>query len=130
MPRRFRLLAYLLPNVVRALISRPSTVKYPFGPPELPEGYRGRIRIRAEKCRGCGLCVRDCPAAALELERVGRDEFRLIWYPDRCAYCGQCEVSCRFGAIYQTPEFVPGTDRPVELTTVLVDREPEDTDEG
>ena len=55
----------LLRQLWRTLRGGPLTVKYPFGPAELPAGYRGRIEIHADACRGCGLCVRDCPAFAL-----------------------------------------------------------------
>ena len=72
---------------------------------------------------GCGLCVRDFPAFALELERESdtlsplvlskaegsksRNKFRLIHYHDRCAYCGQCQDVCRYEAIWLTSEYVP-----------------------
>lgn len=120
-----RALAYLLPQLWRTLIARPTTVRFPFAPPEIPDGYRGRVEIHPERCRGCGLCVRDCPAFALELERQDRHTFQLIYYPERCAYCGQCEVSCTSGAIYQTNAFVRGTDDLDTLSVTLVDREPE-----
>ena len=119
-------IAYLFPRIWGPLVSGPRTVKYPFGPLELPEGYRGRVLINADACRGCSLCVRDCPAFALELERESRDSYRLIHHPDRCAYCGQCEESCHFDAIYLDNDFVRGTPRREELTHVLVDRKPED----
>jgi formate hydrogenlyase subunit 6/NADH:ubiquinone oxidoreductase subunit I len=63
--------------------------------------------------------VRDCPAAALELRRKGRDEFILLYYPDRCAYCGQCELSCQFGAIYLSHTFTSATVDRDTLVTVL-----------
>ena len=120
-----RSLVYLLPQIWRTLVRGPRTVCYPFAPAELPEGYRGRVRINAEACRGCGLCVRDCPAFGLELEREDRQTFRLIYHPDRCAYCGQCEESCNFGAIYLDNDFVPATSRRESLTRVLVARVPD-----
>lgn len=125
---RFR--STLLPEALRTLLRRPITVKFPFGPAELQEGYRGRVAVHAERCKGCSLCVRDCPAFALELERNGKDSFRLIYHPDRCAYCGQCEESCRFECIYLTNEFVSGTDDRDTLTTVLVDRQPAGEQKG
>jgi formate hydrogenlyase subunit 6/NADH:ubiquinone oxidoreductase subunit I len=119
-----RSLAYLLPQIWRVLRQGPrTTVKFPFGPAELPEGYRGRVVIRAENCRGCNMCVRDCPAFALELERNGRDAYRLIYHPERCAYCGQCELSCNFDAIYLSNEFVPGEPDRADLSVVLVNKE-------
>jgi len=136
---RLHSLVYLLPQLWRTLLTRPITVRYPFGPLELPAYFRGRVVIDIELCRGCGLCVRDCPAFALELEREsdtlsplvlshalskacpelcprvegkaegskGHDKFRLIHYPDRCAYCGQCQDVCRYEAIWLTSEYVP-----------------------
>jgi len=104
---RLHSLVYLLPQLLRTLFTRPITVRYPFAALELPPYFRGRIVIDMDLCRGCGLCVRDCPAFALELERESREKFRLIHYSDRCAYCGQCRDACRYGAIRQTNEYVP-----------------------
>jgi len=58
------------------------------------------------------------------LERNGKEHYRLIYHPDRCAYCGQCEQSCRFDCIYLTNEFVPGTADLETLSVVLVDHKP------
>jgi formate hydrogenlyase subunit 6/NADH:ubiquinone oxidoreductase subunit I len=121
----FRSFFYLLPQIWRALWRGPETIRYPFGPLTLPEGFRGAVSIHAERCRGCSLCVRDCPAAALELRREGRDTFTLLYYPDRCAYCGQCELSCQFGAIYLSHTFTSATADRDTLVTVLVERRPD-----
>ena len=125
MPKSLRSFMYLLPQIWKTLKRGPRTVRYPFGPLDLPSSYRGRVQINADACRGCSLCVRDCPAFALELEREDRETFRLIYHPDRCAYCGQCEDSCNFGAIYLDNDFVHGTSDRKTLTKVLVDRKPE-----
>lgn len=118
----FHAFIYMLPQILRTLANGPSTVSFPFGPLDLPESYRGRVEIDADKCRGCSLCVRDCPANALELRRESRDVFQLVYHPDRCAYCGQCELSCNFGAIRLSNSFTTATTDPSTLTTVLVDR--------
>ncbi|MFU8827613.1 MAG: 4Fe-4S dicluster domain-containing protein [Brevefilum sp.] len=123
MRRRYR----LSNAIIEALVSRPDTVAYPFGELELPEGYRGAIVIIPEKCTGCGLCVRDCPASALKLEKKSRDEFKLIHYPARCAYCSQCESSCVRGAIGHSNALVGATDRPLELVVVLKEKTGADT---
>lgn len=119
---RFRSFPFLLPQLLRALLTRPITVRFPFAPADLSPYFRGRVVVDEETCRGCGLCARDCPAAALELERQGRDAFRLVHYPDRCAYCGQCETSCTSGAIKQVNAFVHAASERQALTEVMVEK--------
>ncbi len=106
--------------IIDAFTNKPETTSYPFTPLELPEGFRGAvIMLDPEKCSGCGLCVRNCPAEALVLEKESRDAFRLVHYPARCAYCGQCEESCRQGAISHTNQLVTPTSDPCVVTVVL-----------
>lgn len=119
-----RTLAYILPQLLQSMIKGPRTVRFPFAPADMPEGYRGRVAIKAENCRGCSLCVRDCPANALELYKESRETYRLIHHPDRCAYCGQCALSCNFDAIYLDNQFVHGTPQREALTVVLVSKSP------
>lgn len=113
---------YLLKAIIDAVIARPDTVAYPYGDLVLPEGYRGAIVIDPEKCTGCGLCVRDCPTGALKLEKKSRDEFKLIHYPARCAYCSQCENSCHRSAIGHSNALVGATANPQELVVVLKEK--------
>ena len=122
--------AYLLPEMWRAVTQRPITLGFPRTPLDLPSGFRGHVVMTdADACRGCGLCARDCPADALKLERKGRDEFRLVYYPDRCAYCGQCADSCPHDVIELTNTFTePTTDRE-GLVVALVDRSPPPSDD-
>ena len=119
-------LAYLLPEIGKALLAGPETVKFPFAPAEISEDYRGRITVDPEICRGCGLCVRDCPAAALALHREDRETYQLVYYPQRCAYCGQCETSCNFGALTQTSTYTRATTNLEDLEVVLVDHKPKE----
>lgn len=119
---RLRSLLYLLPQFWRTLFTRPITVRYPFAPLELPFHFRGKVTIDPALCRGCGACVRDCPAFALELEREDRERFRLIHYRDRCAYCGQCAASCQFGAIALINEFVHAAPQRDTLSQVMVEQ--------
>ena len=116
-------LAHMLPELVRTLLARRVTVSFPFEPLEQPVYFRGKVIVQSELCQGCGLCVRDCPAFALELEREEGGRFRLVHYRDRCAYCGQCADSCPQGAIALVSEFVPPTPRRDTLTQVIVERD-------
>ena len=104
--RNSRSFVPLLPRMWRTLLERPGTVAYPFGPLALSPHFRGRVVAASDQCRGCGACVRDCPASALELiKSKDRDSFILRYYADRCARCGQCETSCHFDVLSLISEF-------------------------
>jgi NADH:ubiquinone oxidoreductase subunit F (NADH-binding) len=51
--------------------------------------------IIAEKCTGCGLCLRKCPAAAISGEKLKPH----VIDEKKCIKCGACLASCKFGAI-------------------------------
>ncbi len=53
-------------------------------------------KIDPDKCRGCTLCARNCPAGAIG----GRVKEAHYINPDKCLKCGACIEKCRFDAIY------------------------------
>ncbi len=88
----------MMGDVMRAFFSKPVTRRYPFERKEAPEAFRGKLVWDLSKCTGCGLCVKDCPANALELQIIDRasKRFMMVFHSDRCTYCAQCVVNCRF----------------------------------
>ncbi len=95
-----RTFIYLLPNITSVFFSKAETFKYPEEPSNYASGFRGSVRINQQNCIGCNSCVRDCPVIALELIKVSKETFSLIHQQDLCTYCGQCQLSCKFNAIY------------------------------
>lgn len=56
-----------------------------------------QYRIDADKCKGCTLCARVCPADAI----IGSVKEPHMINPEKCIKCGACMEKCRFGAIYK-----------------------------
>lgn len=95
----------MVPFVLKMLREEAATVLYPFEETWSPEKFRGKMKFSSENCIGCKLCVRDCPANAIEIHKIGEKQFKAQIYLDRCIYCAQCVDSCRKGALEITPEF-------------------------
>ena len=56
-----------------------------------------QYRIDPDKCKGCTLCARTCPADAI----IGKVREIHMINPEKCLKCGACMEKCRFGAIYK-----------------------------
>ena len=60
--------------------------------------------IIADKCIGCGICLKHCPVSAIKNNEKGEVMAgkKLPWKiidPSKCIKCGACETSCKFKAI-------------------------------
>ena len=58
-------------------------------------GRRRRLEIKAELCKGCGKCAKNCPMEAIS------GQLRMPYTIDneKCIHCGACWGACPFGAI-------------------------------
>ena len=94
-------IASMFNDVFVSLFKRPFTERYPYVVRAAPGRLRGKLLWDESKCDGCKLCVRDCPARAIEVEVVDRAEKKYAYHyrVDRCVYCAQCVVSCTQGAL-------------------------------
>ncbi|MCS7368462.1 MAG: NADH-quinone oxidoreductase subunit I [archaeon GBS-70-058] len=94
----------MIREVFKHLFKRPVTVKYPFEKTPIAERYRGKHEFYVDRCVGCGLCARECPALAIELVPSDKNvNGRIpVFYLDKCIFCGQCERICPRAAIRLT----------------------------
>lgn len=95
----------MLWTVLMSLFKKPATVMYPAVPVKMPDQFRGKIVFDAEKCIGCKLCMKDCPTAAIAINKVGDKRFECVIDLARCIYCAQCVDSCPRDALHATAEF-------------------------
>ena len=52
------------------------------------------ISVDSSKCNGCGVCVKACPTAVIEVT----DKLATITV-EGCTMCGACVSACHFNAI-------------------------------
>lgn len=63
---------------------------------EVKKQDRGLLRVDAEECKGCGLCVEACPPKVIALsERLNHYGYRTASYVGAgCTGCGICFMVC------------------------------------
>jgi formate hydrogenlyase subunit 6/NADH:ubiquinone oxidoreductase subunit I len=88
-------------DVSESLFSRPVTEHYPVERHAAPANLRGLLDFDPAKCTGCGMCVKDCPASAIDLVVLDKKAKRYVftYHIDRCTFCAQCRESCQHGCI-------------------------------
>ncbi|MFA6321224.1 MAG: 4Fe-4S dicluster domain-containing protein [Candidatus Omnitrophota bacterium] len=95
----------MLKQVLDSIFKKPATTKYPFAKAVMPDKFRGKIIFHPERCIGCKLCMKDCPAGAIEIRKVGEKKFECEIDLGKCIYCAQCVDSCLKKALEATKEF-------------------------
>ena len=96
----------MIGDILKSLFRKPVTEKYPFAPSPAPTSFRGKLIWDPEKCTGCQLCVKDCPANAIEIIMIDKvnKKFVMRYNVDRCTFCAQCVINCRFNCIQMSED--------------------------
>ena len=93
-----------MPRSVTALLAKVTTGRATVRPPvPTPTDLRGKIAYDRDKCIGCKLCVRICPASVI---RFLPAEKKIRIYVARCTFCAQCVDACPVDALKATDEFL------------------------
>lgn len=79
------------PTVVRNLLKKPVTRKYPFVVRDPFPAFRGELVMDIEKCIFCGMCSRKCPSQCIAV-----DKEKGTWTCEvgACISCGYCVDNC------------------------------------
>ncbi len=109
----------------RSMFRSKHTLNYPYEKGRLSPRFRGEHALRRyangeERCIACKLCESVCPAQAITIDSVEREDGsrRAIRYDidmTKCIYCGLCEESCPVDAIVQGSNFEFATEKREEL---------------
>jgi formate hydrogenlyase subunit 6/NADH:ubiquinone oxidoreductase subunit I len=72
-------------------------------PVEIPPNFRGKILYDKEACIGCQMCLKVCPAMAIEFIP---DERKVKFYMSRCTFCALCTEICPKKCIKMSDQFI------------------------
>lgn len=102
----------LVPMTLASLFKKAPTRKYPYETREPFARTRGKIDlIDIHDCIFCGMCQRQCPADAIEVDRKAS---KWTYWPYKCIACDSCVRACPKNDIAMSPE------RPAVSTDVHV----------
>lgn len=120
--------AVRLPKSITGFLSSAAEGKAEILPPvETPPAFRGKISYDRAACNGCGLCMKVCPAHAIEQvvyppvtvrvtdaegnvsEKVKKEK-RIRIYVGNCIFCGQCTDICAKNALAMSDAFLLATE--------------------
>ncbi|MFH0966132.1 MAG: 4Fe-4S binding protein [Methanobacteriota archaeon] len=76
-------------------------------PVQTPSRFRGKIRYDRDTCIGCKMCIRVCPANAIEFLP---DTKRVRIWVTQCIFCSQCNEVCPKGSLSMSDEFLLATE--------------------
>lgn len=57
------------------------------------------VRVIADNCAGCQLCVKKCRHKALEMTDSDNGKCVVLKYPEKCTACRDCILVCKLKAV-------------------------------
>lgn len=90
------------------------TLEYPEKKSELSEVFRGKHKWHSDKCLGCKVCEKVCPAGAIKIEKF-EDKLSCKIDYKKCIFCGNCKYYCKKEAISMQKEYELATDNKNDL---------------
>ncbi|MCL2335326.1 MAG: 4Fe-4S binding protein [Endomicrobia bacterium] len=100
-------LGALLFEAIKSLFKKPVTSDYPKKRRPIHDSVAGMIAFEQDKCIGCSICVRNCPANAIKITKVPDKEkvFSCELSLANCIFCSQCVFTCPKKALHTTDKF-------------------------
>jgi formate hydrogenlyase subunit 6/NADH:ubiquinone oxidoreductase subunit I len=92
----------MTPTIVRNLVVRKPTRRYPAEVREPFDKVRGELVNDIERCIFCGTCEVKCPSRCIQVDKKGS-----VWTydPMACVYCGVCVDTCPAKSLYQKTRY-------------------------
>lgn len=97
-----------LPPSITEFLNLVSAGKASIHPPvPTPEKFRGKIVYDRDTCIGCKMCIRVCPANAIEF--IPETKRVRIWIT-QCIFCSQCNDVCPKNSLSMSSNFLLATE--------------------
>ena len=90
-------------NILRNLVVKKSTRRYPFEVRETFDKVRGELVNDIVRCIFCGSCEVKCPSQCIEVDRKAA-----VWNydPFACVFCGVCVDICPAKSLFQKTQYL------------------------
>jgi ech hydrogenase subunit F len=103
----------MTPNVLRNLVVKKSTRRYPFEVRETFDKVRGELVNDIVRCIFCGSCEVKCPSQCIEVDRKAA-----VWTydPFACVFCGVCVEICPAKSLSQKTHYLRSVDKRLRIS--------------